>query len=126
MKPFKALNAIENDHPLPLIYHYRSFAERGVEPSENARAALEFAASKLAPFDQNLKLNAGMMLIEEGKHSIARDFLAPVAANPHGGGAAARAKLLMTVIADKADGETVNLRDLPEPVETPDVTAAGG
>mgnify|MGYP006200143097 CR=1 FL=1 len=28
MKPFKALNAIENDHPLPLIYHYRSFAER--------------------------------------------------------------------------------------------------
>ncbi len=126
MKPFKALNAIENDHPLPLIYHYRSFAERGVEPSENARAALEFAASKLAPFDQSLKLNAGMMLIDEGKHSIARDFLAPVAANPHGGGAAARAKLLMALIADKADGETVNLRDLPEPVETPDVTAAGG
>jgi tetratricopeptide (TPR) repeat protein len=125
MKPFKALNAIENDHPLPLIYYYRSYAERGVEPNENARAALE-RASKLAPFDQGLQLNAGMMLITEGKHSIARDFLAPVAANPHGGGAAGRAKLLMTLIADKADGEAVDVSNLPEPVETPDVTAAGG
>ncbi|HSJ79113.1 MAG TPA: hypothetical protein VK913_10315, partial [Erythrobacter sp.] len=125
MRPFEALNAIENDHPLPLIYYYRSFAERGASPPENARAALE-RASKLAPFDQGLQLNAGMMLIGEGKHSIARDFLAPVAANPHGGSAAGRAKLLLTLIADKTDGEAVSIRNLPETVETPDVTAAGG
>lgn len=125
MKPFEALNAIENDHPLPLIYYFRSYAERGAKPNENARAALE-RASRLAPFDQGLQLNAGMMLISEGKHAIARDFLEPVAANPHGGGAAARAKLLLTLIATKADGEEVNLRNLPEPVDTPDVTAAGG
>lgn len=125
MKPFQALNAIENDHPLPLIHYYRSYVERGAEPPENARAALEFA-SKLAPFDQGLRVNAGVMLIGEGKHSIARDFLAPVAANPHGGGAAARAKLLIAFIADKADGDRVNLRNLREPVQTPDVGDAGG
>ncbi|MFO6445660.1 hypothetical protein ACLBKU_00810 [Erythrobacter sp. NE805] len=125
VKPFMALNAIENDHPLPLIYFYRAQLERGVEPSENARAALERAAV-LAPFDHGLQINAGMMLIGEGKLEIARIFLAPVAANPHGGGAAARAKQLIAAIADKPDGEKVDLRNLPEPVETPEVAVSGG
>lgn len=124
MQPFEALNKIENDHPLPLIYYYRSYVERGAEPNENARAALE-RASKLAPFDQGLQLNAGMMLIDERKHGIARTFLGPVAANPHGGGAAAQAKLLLTLIKDVPDGEKVDIRNLHELVETPEVTASG-
>ncbi|KPF61866.1 hypothetical protein [Porphyrobacter sp. AAP60] len=105
MKPFGALNAIENDHPLPLIYYYRSYAERGAAPPENARAALE-RASRLAPFDQGLQLNAGMMLIKEGKFAIARDFLLPVAANPHGGGAAERARQMLDLL-DKTPLEAV-------------------
>lgn len=108
MKPFEALNAIENDHPLPLIYYYRSYAERGAKPPENARAALEHA-SRLAPFDQGLQLNAGMMLIKEGKFAIARTFLAPVAANPHGGGAAEQAKKLIATLAESTEGMTVDL-----------------
>lgn len=68
--------------------------ERGIRPNENARAALERAAM-LAPFDQGLQINAGMMLIQEGSHSTARTFLAPVAANPHGGPAAAAARQLV-------------------------------
>ena len=123
MKPFQALNAIENDHPLPLIYYYRSYVERGVEPPENARAALE-RASQLAPFDHGLQLNAAAMLIAEGKHAIARNFLAPVAANPHGGGAALQARQLMAMLADVPDGTPVDISNLPEPVETPDLTAA--
>lgn len=123
IKPFEALNRIENDHPLPLIYYYRSQLERGLEPNENARAALE-RASQLAPFDQGLQINAAVMLIGEGKHAIARSFLKPVAASPHGGGAAARAKQLLAAIADRADGENVDLRNLPEPVETPEVAVA--
>ncbi len=111
MRPFLALNARENDHPLPLFYLYRSQIESGREPDENARAALE-RASVLAPFDQALQITAGMMLITEGKHSIARDFLGPVAANPHGGGAAARAKQLMTLIASAADGEPIGMAAL--------------
>lgn len=112
MKPFEALNAIENDHPLPLMYFYRSFAERGATPPENARAALEYA-SRLAPFDQGLQLNAGMMLIKEGKFEIARDFLNPVAANPHGGGASERAKQLLEGLAKAPLEATLDIPALP-------------
>lgn len=121
MEPFAALNRIENDHPLPLVYYYRSYAERGVWPPENARAALE-RASELAPFDQQLQLNAGVMLMGEGKNSIARSFLAPLAASPHGGGLAAKAKQLIAVIAKVPDGTTIDLRNLPEPDDAPDDT----
>ncbi len=124
VKPFVALNKIENDHPLPLMYFYFAQVERGLEANENARAALERAAT-LAPFDHGLQINAGMMLIDEGKHSIARAFLAPVAANPHGGEAAAQAKRLLALIANVADGEAVDIRNLPELVETPEVSASG-
>lgn len=125
VRPFVALNRLENDHPLPLIYFYRAQVERGVKPNENARAALERAAT-LAPFDHGLQINAGMMLIEERKHAIARAFLAPVAANPHGGPAAAAARQLMGLIANLPEGAEVNLRNLPAPAEEPEVAAAGG
>lgn len=124
MKPFQALNAIEADHPLPLIYYYRSYVERGAAPPENARAALE-RASVLAPFDQSLQLNAGVMLISEGKLAIAREFLAPVAANPHGGGAADRARQLIAYMADVPEGTELDVSALPEPVATPDLSGAG-
>lgn len=121
MVPFTTLNNIENDHPLPLVYYYRSYVEQGAEPPENARAAMERAA-ELAPFDQQLQLNAAFMLIGEGKNSIATTFLAPLAANPHGGGLAAKARQLMAVIADVPDGTVTDLRNLPDPVETPDLS----
>ena len=124
VKPFVALNRIENDHPLPLMYFYFAQVERGLEPNENARAALERAAT-LAPFDHGLQINAGTMLIEERSHSIARGFLAPVAANPHGGRSAAQAKRLIALIANVPDGEAVDIRNLPELVETPEVSASG-
>ncbi len=111
MKPFEALNKIEIDHPLPLIYYYRSYVQRGAKPPENARAALE-RASTLAPFDHGLQINTGMMLMGEGKHAIARDFLAPVAANPHGGGAAERAKQLMALAEKATEGTAIGLEDL--------------
>ncbi|MCZ8370399.1 MAG: hypothetical protein O9293_10610 [Porphyrobacter sp.] len=124
VKPFVALNKLENDHPLPLIYFYRAQVERGITPSENARAALEYAAT-LAPFDHGLQVNAGMMLIGEGKMQIARSFLAPVAANPHGGWAAERAKQLIAAIADAPEGMPLDISNLPEPVEVPEVSLPG-
>jgi len=125
VKPFVALNALENDHPLPLIYFYRAQVERGITPSENARAALEYAA-KLAPFDHGLQINAGIMLLSEGKITIARTFLAPVAANPHGGWAAAKAKQLLAAMADTPDGTPLELGNLPDPVEVPEVGLPDG
>lgn len=124
VKPFVALNKIENDHPLPLIYFYRAQVEGGAAPSENARAALEYAAT-LAPFDHGLQINAGMMLLSEGKIGIARNFLAPVAANPHGGGAAERAKQLIAAMADAPEGVALDLSALPEPVAVAEVAVSG-
>lgn len=104
MVPFSALNTRENDHPLPLIYYYRSFADRGAEPNESARHALE-RASQLAPFDQNLALQVALMQAREGKVALARDTLGPLAANPHGGATADRAKMLIAALAAKKEGE---------------------
>jgi tetratricopeptide (TPR) repeat protein len=101
---FSKLNAIENDHPLPLIYYYRSFLEQGVTPPENARHALE-RASILAPFDHDLAFNTAMMQAREGKITLARAMLGPVAANPHGGGRARRAEQMLTALEEAAEGE---------------------
>lgn len=124
VRPFVALNKLENDHPLPLIFFYRAQLERGVAPNENARAALERAAI-LAPFDHGLRIEAGAMLAKEGKIELARAFLAPVAANPHGGGAAARAKQLIAALADAPEGVAFDARRLPPLVEMPQVALTG-
>ncbi|MCU0946657.1 MAG: hypothetical protein MUF47_00180 [Porphyrobacter sp.] len=103
MQPFEKLNAIENDHPLPLIHYFQSYTRRGVRPPENARAALERAA-QLAPFDMGLKLNVALMLLTEGKIELARAFLQPVAVNPHGGRLAGNAQRLLDKLAGLPEG----------------------
>lgn len=123
MEPFNALNAIENDHPLPLMYYYRSFVQRRLVPEENARAALEWA-SQLAPFDQDLRLNVAMMMITERKNTLARQMLAPLAADPHGTGRARRAKQLMALLEQTPDGTLLDVSALREEVETPDLSDA--
>ena len=124
VRPFIALNKLENDHPLPLIYFYRAQVQQGKEPNENARAALERAAV-LAPFDHGLQIQAGLMLLGEGKITFARSILAPVAANPHGGWAAAKAKQIIAAIVDAPEGTPLLLGKLPDPVEVPEVEVPG-
>lgn len=104
MTPFSQLNKLENDHPLPLIYYYRSYAQRGVEPPESAKHALE-RASELAPFDHNLALNVATMQAAEGKIGLAQLGLGPVAANPHGGGMAEFAQAMLDQLAEAPEGE---------------------
>lgn len=115
MAPFAQLNARENDHPMPLIFYYRSYANRGIEPPENARHALERAA-QLAPFDQGLWFDVAMMQMQEGKISLARSSLQPMANDPHGGRQAGFAKLYIAAIADSEDGEPF---DPGQVIETP-------
>tara|TARA_B100000929_G_scaffold189455_1_gene150054 strand:- start:713 stop:2314 length:1602 start_codon:yes stop_codon:yes gene_type:complete len=91
VKPFVALNRIENDHPLPLIYFYRSFVERGAKPSELAIQGLSYAA-QLAPFDLDLRFNLAMQELRDGNGDMARYNLIPVAYNPHGGSFADNAR----------------------------------
>ncbi len=124
MQPFASLNARENDHPLPLLYYFRSYAERGVEPSENAKAALERAAT-LAPFDQSLWVNVAMMQMQEGKIELAKQSLQPIANDPHGGRRANLAKSLIAMLSRTPEGTELNGTDitLATPVETPDVSS---
>lgn len=108
MKPFQALNARENDHPLPLIYYYRSFTERGVAPPEDARAALENAA-QAAPFDRQLWMQVAALQMREGKIELARQSLKPLASNPHGGRAAAMASRLIELLGNAPEGEPIRI-----------------
>lgn len=124
MAPFMALNALENDHPLPLIYLYRSFADRGEEPPEKARAALERAAM-LAPFDRSLAMNAAMMLAQEGKIELAIGFMKPVAADPHGGKMAAAAHAAITALSAIPEGSAVETSDLAPAIETAESAPIG-
>ena len=111
MEPFAALNQIENDHPLPLMYVYRSFTERGAPPSDNARAALERAA-QLAPFDKALWFNVGMMWLDEGKIALAKTAFQPIAYNPHGGGQSGQAKKLIALLDKIPEGTKVSRSQL--------------
>ncbi len=104
MKPFEKLNAIENDHPLPLIHYYRSFVARGEMLPESARHALE-RASELAPFDKSLAMNAAIVQAAEGELGLARRTLAPLAADPHGGQLADRASALIAAMEKAAEGK---------------------
>jgi len=127
MKPFQALNAVENDHPLPLIHYYRSYTERGAVPPESARAALE-RASQLAPFDQSLQLVTAVMLVRDGKIDLARDYLAPLAASPHGGNLADRARALAEVLAKAPRGGKIDAEGLlagAEEIAEADASAGG-
>jgi Flp pilus assembly protein TadD len=122
MQPFEALNAIEADHPLPLIYYYRSFAESGRAPDDKARAALS-RASELAPFDQDLRFNLAMMHIAERANSQARIALAPLAADPHGSGQSQRAKALMALLEQTPDGTRIDAAALKALLQAPEAAA---
>ena len=101
-EPFIQLNAIEHDHPLPLIYFYRSFAEAGVDPPDLAFDGLVRAA-ELAPFDISLRMNLGMALLMHGEPARARPHLLAIARHPHAGRASDAAQALL----DKIDaGQT--------------------
>lgn len=92
--PFIALNRLENDHPLPLYFYYRSFIERGDQPSELAMNGLQRAV-ELAPFDEGLRMTLAMERLREGDAAGARLNLVPIAYNPHGGSAAASARAII-------------------------------
>jgi len=102
-KPFQQLNLIENDHPLPLIYYYRSFIERGMKPSELAVEGLEWA-SVLAPFDLGLRMTVANQQLNEGRKDEARMNLLPVAYNPHGGEMADVALQMIEQLDSKQEG----------------------
>lgn len=95
--PFVALNRIENDHPLPLLFYYESFARAGAKPPKLAVEGLVRAA-ELAPFDVGLRMTLAMQLLRDGRSEEAKRNLAPIAYNPHAGKLAEHAREVMAKI----------------------------
>ena len=79
-----ALNAVENDHPLPLSLYFASFARQGKAPTPVAIKGLERAV-ELAPYDQGLRMTLAMQQLRDGRSADASRNLMPVAYDPHGG-----------------------------------------
>jgi tetratricopeptide (TPR) repeat protein len=116
--PFLALNKLENDNPLPLVYYFRSYAERGVKPPEQALLGL-MRATELAPFDLGLRLNLAQYQITAGDYPRARSNLVPIAFDPHGGPMSAGARQAIERIdagGSPEPGELLALfRQVPDP-----------
>lgn len=78
-------NRAHQDHPLPYMLYYDSFAAMGEKPNANAAAGL-FRAMELVPQDTDLRIRAAMQLLRDGDVSNARLVLAPVAFVAEGSG----------------------------------------
>ena len=81
-KAVTVLNKDETDHPIPLIYYYRSLksADRGI--TEVAAHGLE-RALQLAPYDQNVRWEVVQQMIDEKNYALAYRTLMPLANDPH-------------------------------------------
>jgi hypothetical protein len=92
--PLLALNKIEPDNPLPLLYYFRSFVERGAPPPADAVNGLARAA-ELAPYDLDLRLGLAEYQIGARDYRDARGNLVPIAYAPEGSPMSAAARELI-------------------------------
>lgn len=113
--PFMALNAMEPDHPLPLVWYYRSFLEMGDAPSPVAVEGLKRAV-ELAPFDDGLRMTLVQQEMRDRHLADARINLMPIAYDPHGGGSAKLAQAMLARLdADPDwDGTGLSISDEPQ------------
>lgn len=75
-------NGIENDHPLPLLNYYRTYAEQGFRPTGNVFAALQRAA-EVAPYDNDIRKDLAVAYIDRGERDVAIRTLQPMARYVH-------------------------------------------
>lgn len=113
---FIALNKIENDHPIPLIYYYRSFVTQGIVPTPLAIQALEQAVG-LAPFDRGLRVTLVQQYLSDSRFADARVHLLLLASDPHAGDLATYAKDLIAKI-DSGEISTKDALGIPGKEET--------
>ena len=103
-----AANRIENDHPIPLIYFYRSYEERNRKPSNIAVSGLEQVVA-LAPYDKTLTFMLIRQYMNDERYEDARRLLLPMRSDPHDIGFGEAAEKLLdeigTIIAGKEDEE---------------------
>ena len=103
-KAVAALNKIERDHPIPLIYFYRSLQASGKEITEVAAHGLE-RALELAPYDKNVRWELAQLLMRENSNILAYRTLMPLANDPHNRSEDNPAIALLAEIKQKIDAE---------------------
>ncbi|PEQ13344.1 hypothetical protein B2G71_07880 [Novosphingobium sp. PC22D] len=117
-QPFLDLNRIENDHPLPLIYYYRSFLGAGKAPPQVAKDGLA-RASQLAPFDRGLHFELAQLYLRDGELKLASYQLRPVAFAPHGGRLSRTARAMLAAIEDgRLKGGSFNMAQFASTSDT--------
>lgn len=92
---------VDPDNYLTLYGYARSRSLEG-EPSRNTLEVIHRAAA-LAPQDASIRMYAAQLFIQAGQYGAGREMLAPVAADPHGGGSAKAAAELLKTLEGKAD-----------------------
>lgn len=103
---FVAANKIDTEDPEALAEFYRSYVTERVPTTDNAIAALHYA-SDLAPQDEGLRMDSAIRYIEDGKLTDAKQALAVVAYDPHGGDEAQLARTIIEKIDGGSDKNTI-------------------
>jgi tetratricopeptide (TPR) repeat protein len=84
-KAVTALNKLEPDHPIPLIYYYRSMQASDKGVTELAAQGLE-RALQLAPYDKDVRWQVVQQMINDEDYGVAYRTLMPLANDPHNRG----------------------------------------
>jgi len=83
-RQFIKANAVENDHPVPLVHFYLTYVRQGERPTQNAIDGLEWALA-LAPFDASLRWLVAQEMVAGRRYREAAQTLGPLAYSPHPG-----------------------------------------
>ena len=84
------------------LYGYAEARSFDREPTANTLEVI-FRAAEIVPQNPSIRMNAAEMFIRAGQYATARRMLAPVAANPHGGGPARMAAETLKTLEGKED-----------------------
>jgi len=99
------------------MLYYQSFMAAGAQPTESATKGLLYALV-LAPQDGQLRLLASRQLLKDGRAAEAKQAIAPLAFDPHGG---ALRDIAKKVVGDMDRGDSTGavklIDDWEKPVE---------
>ncbi len=110
---FIKANAVENDHPIPLVQFYLTYLKQGQRPTENAIDGLEWAM-QLAPFDDSLRWLVVQQMNSDQRYSDAALMLAPLAYSPHPGKHTDEARQLLKDIEARIEPTQVPAPESPQ------------
>lgn len=112
-----ALNKIEADHPIPLIYYYRNLRTAGEPVTELAVFGLE-RALQLAPYDQRVRWDVVQQMMDDQQWAMAYRILMPLANNPHNRGEDNEAAKLLATLKGKLQPTKPETTEIDSGAET--------